>query len=125
MGAQTTDPVSTDRGSDGDAAWREVVRALRAAQHGNLDVRLPRAEGIQGEAADAFNALVAVQERRNRDIMRISRVVGREGRVMERLDEESYEGSWREGIRAVNGLIDDLGRPTGEIARVIVAIAEG
>src|SRR5204863_2719737 len=35
------------------------------------------------------------------------------------------EGSWREGIRAVNNLIDDLGRPTTEIARVIVAVAEG
>ena len=28
-------------------------------------------------------------------------------------------------MRAVNSLIDDLGRPTTEIARVIVAVAEG
>src|SRR5207302_2472308 len=40
-------------------------------------------------------------------------------------EEESFEGAWAEGVRAVNSLIDDLGRPTTEIARVIVAVAEG
>ena len=57
--------------------------------------------------------------------MRISRVVGRDGRLTERMDEESFDGSWADGIRAVNSLIDDLGRPTTEIARVIVAVADG
>ena len=45
--------------------------------------------------------------------------------MTERLDEEAYDGAWAEGVQAVNSLIDDLGRPTTEIARVIEAVAEG
>ncbi|MGH2856754.1 MAG: HAMP domain-containing protein, partial [Solirubrobacteraceae bacterium] len=34
-------------------------------------------------------------------------------------------GAWATGVDSLNGLIDDLVRPTTEIARVIVAVAEG
>ncbi|MEV4417231.1 HAMP domain-containing protein [Catellatospora sp. NPDC049609] len=102
-----------------------MAAALRAVRAGDFKVRLPRSSGVVGEVADAFNEVVMMQEQRNREFLRISRVVGREGRVTERLDEESYEGAWADGVRAVNSLIDDLGRPTAEIARVIVAVAEG
>src|SRR6266705_1736139 len=81
--------------------------------------------GLAGEVIDGFNEVVEIQHRHNRELLRISRVVGREGKMTERVDEESFEGAWAEGVRAVNGLIDDLGRPTTEIGRVIVAVAEG
>ncbi|PZF85389.1 HAMP domain-containing protein, partial [Micromonospora deserti] len=81
--------------------------------------------GRAGEVADAFNEVVSLQERHHVDLRRISRIVGRDGRLTERLDDEGLDGSWAEGQRAVNSLIDDLGRPTTEIARVIVAVAEG
>ncbi|HEY2763903.1 MAG TPA: HAMP domain-containing protein, partial [Pseudonocardiaceae bacterium] len=92
---------------------------------GHFGVRLARRSGLAGEVVDRFNEVVSLQERRNRDLLRISRVVGREGRMLERLDEEAFDGSWAEDAQAVNSLIDDLARPTGEIARVIVAVAEG
>src|SRR6185437_10534393 len=63
--------------------------------------------------------------RHTRDLMRISRIVGREGRMTERLDGEGFDGDWADRIHSVNSLIDDLGRPTTEISRVIVAVAEG
>jgi signal transduction histidine kinase/HAMP domain-containing protein/ActR/RegA family two-component response regulator len=103
----------------------ELAEALRKVERGDFTVRLRRRAGFAGEVADAFNAVVAVQARRNLDLVRIRRVVGREGRLTERIDEELFEGAWAEGVRAVNALIDDLGRPTTEIARVIVAVAEG
>ena len=78
-----------------------------------------------GRSSTSSTQLVAVQDRRNRDLLRISRVVGREGRMLERLNEESYDGDWAEGIRAVNALIDDLGQSAAETARVIEAVAEG
>ncbi|WP_308167577.1 HAMP domain-containing protein [Catellatospora tritici] len=108
-----------------EAQWHEVAAALHAMRTGDFKVRLPRRAGVVGEVADAFNEVIALQEQRNRELLRISRVVGREGRVTERMDEEAYDGAWAEGIKAVNNLIDDLGRPTAEIARVIVAVAEG
>src|SRR5205807_866935 len=38
---------------------------------------------------------------------------------------DGVDGGWRNTIGSVNGLIDDLMRPTTEVARVIVAVAEG
>src|SRR5689334_16376383 len=108
-----------------DTLLIELADALRRVRQGDFRVRLPRQTGLAGEVADCFNDVVELQARRNRELLRISRVVGREGRMTERMDEEHFEGDWAEGVRAVNALIDDLGRPTTEIARVIVAVAEG
>src|SRR6476619_3545793 len=106
-----------------DAVAAGLAQALRAVRLGRFDARPPRE--LSREVVDEFNALVALQERRNRDLLRISRVVGREGRMLERLNEESYDGAWAEGIHAVNALIDDLGQSAAETARVIEAVAEG
>src|SRR5689334_7985533 len=104
----------------------DLVAAMAAVRQGSFDVRLARrGGGIAGQVVDGFNALLDLQERRNRDLLRISRVVGREGRMLERMDEDQFDGSWASGAAAVNSLIDDLARPTSEIARVIAAVAEG
>ncbi|WP_230462519.1 HAMP domain-containing protein, partial [Micromonospora sp. CP22] len=111
--------------ADHEAVLTELAEALRRVRGGDLKVRLPRRSGVAGEVADAFNDVVSLQERQHLDLRRISRVVGRDGRLTERLDEEGLDGAWAESQRAVNSLIDDLGRPTTEIARVIVAVADG
>ncbi|WP_460793034.1 HAMP domain-containing protein [Micromonospora sonneratiae] len=103
----------------------ELAEALRRVRRGDLKVRLPRRSGAAGEVADAFNEVVSLQERQHLDLRRISRIVGRDGRLDERLDEEGLDGSWVEAQQAINSLIDDLGRPTTEIGRVIVAVADG
>jgi signal transduction histidine kinase/HAMP domain-containing protein/ActR/RegA family two-component response regulator len=108
-----------------DALLSELAAALQQIRQGRLDVRMPRRPGQAGDVVDQFNELVATAERHNRDLLRISRVVGREGRMTARLDEESYDGAWSAGARAVNTVIDDLEAPTAEIARVIEAVAEG
>src|SRR4051812_37531267 len=109
----------------GEVLAAELAQALRAVRLGRFDVRMAARDGAAGAVVDEFNALVALQERRNRDLLRISRVVGREGRMLERLNEESYDGAWAEGIHAVNALIDDLGQSAAETARVIEAVAKG
>ncbi len=110
---------------DDSALLGELADALRRVSRGDLKVRLPRRSGTAGEVAEAFNEVVSLQERQTLDVRRISRIVGRDGRLTERLDEEGLEGAWADTARSVNSLIDDLGRPTTEISRVIVAVAEG
>src|SRR5919107_1397411 len=110
---------------DDSALLGELADALRRVRRGDLKVRLPRRSGTAGEVAEAFNEVVSLQERQTLDVRRISRIVGRDGRLTERLDEEGLEGAWADSVRSVNSLIDDLGRPTTEISRVIVAVAEG
>jgi signal transduction histidine kinase/HAMP domain-containing protein/ActR/RegA family two-component response regulator len=114
-----------DEPGDVDGLLTELVAAMASVRQGSFDMRLARRSGLAGQVVDGFNALVEMQERRNRDLLRISRVVGREGRMLERMDEDQFDGAWRSGAAAVNSLIDDLARPTSEIARVIAAVAEG
>ncbi|GAB1512647.1 HAMP domain-containing protein [Actinophytocola sp. KF-1] len=118
-------PDVTAPGADLDGLLTELVAATTAVRKGQFDVRLTRRSGLAGQVVDGFNAVVELQERRNRDLLRISRVVGREGRMLERMDSDQLDGSWASGAVAVNSLIDDLARPTSEIARVIAAVAEG
>src|SRR5206468_8645379 len=59
------------------------------------------------------------------ELVRISRIIGREGRMTERARTDGLDGSWTSALESVNRLIDDLVRPTTEVARVIVAVAEG
>src|SRR5205814_2690135 len=51
--------------------------------------------------------------------------IGREGRLTERMTVGTARGAWSTSVDSVNSLIDDLVRPTTEVARVLVAVAEG
>ncbi len=103
----------------------ELVEALGDLSSGDFSVRLARHDGLAGQVTDRFNELAALQERRHREFERVSRVVGREGRMTERVDEVGLDGAWAEGAQSVNSLIDELVRPTTEVARVIAAVAQG
>src|SRR5205085_2697681 len=59
------------------------------------------------------------------ELERIVNVVGKEGRITERASLNNVSDSWADGIGCVNVLIEDLVRPTSEMARVIGAVAKG
>ncbi len=103
----------------------EMLRALTAVVAGDFSVRLEPREGLAGQVTERINQVAALNERRTKELIRASRVIGREGRMTERLAEVGAEGDWSTGAAAVNSLIDDLVRPTTEVARVIAAVAEG
>ena len=60
-----------------------------------------------------------------KELVRIARVIGREGRMTERASLPGATGGWEASIDSVNSLIDDLVRPTTEVGRVMDAVAEG
>jgi methyl-accepting chemotaxis protein len=100
--------------------------ALLAAGAGDFSVRLPgRRKGVAGEVERAFNALVERNGQLTAELARMGRVIGRDGRMTERASLKQAQGQWADALGAVNGLVDDLVRPTTEVARVIVAVAEG
>jgi HAMP domain-containing protein/CheY-like chemotaxis protein/GAF domain-containing protein len=113
-------------GADGltEAQLKKLVDALEAAAAGDFSVRL-RADGPMEDVAAAFNQLVDRNQQVTRELVRVSKVVGREGRITERADVAGAPGSWAEKVGAVNELIDTLARPTIEVARVIDAVADG
>src|SRR5213595_3853599 len=78
-----------------------------------------------GDVAKAFNGLAERREGLTNELSRVSRVIGREGRMTERAQLKSVKGTWAESISSVNSMIDDLVRPTIEVSRVLDAVAEG
>ncbi|HEX3827519.1 MAG TPA: HAMP domain-containing protein [Sporichthyaceae bacterium] len=103
----------------------DLLHILDSLCSGRFSVRLEPRDGPLASVVDRVNHLAALNERRTRELVRASRVIGREGRMTERLDEVAADGDWGVGAEAVNSLIDDLVRPTTEVARVIAAVAEG
>src|SRR5215217_7428453 len=105
---------------DHEEVLRRLEAALRAAADGDFAHRLPaRRKGVMGDVEAAYNDLV------ERNAQLTAELVGREGRMNERARTAGANGGWETALSSVNGLVDDLVRPTTEVARVIVAVAEG
>ena len=108
-----------------DPAMQEVLAALEAMRAGDFSARLStRKAGVAGDIARAFNAVAGRNAKLHGELTRVARVVGREGRMSERVN-VAAPGAWAEGTAAVNNLIDDLVRPTTEVARVLESVARG
>src|SRR5205807_150378 len=75
--------------------------------------------------SDTLNEIIEMQERTNNEIERISKVVGKEGKLNQRAQIPNASGSWNVVADSVNSLIGDLVQPTNEISRVIGAVAKG
>jgi signal transduction histidine kinase/HAMP domain-containing protein/CheY-like chemotaxis protein len=127
--ARTATAARSSNGSQtttGDAPMERLREALRAAAAGDFSHRLPaRRQGVAGEVEAAYNELVERNARLSAELERMARVIGREGRMTERAQLGDAQGEWARALDAVNGLVDDLARPTTEVARVLVAVAEG
>ena len=105
---------------------QELLDALRSARDGESGVRLSaRKSGIMSDVAKAFNSLAERREGLTDELSRVSRVIGREGRMNERAHLKGAKGSWAQSVDSVNSMIDDLVRPTIEVSRVLGAVAEG
>jgi HAMP domain-containing protein/signal transduction histidine kinase/CheY-like chemotaxis protein len=103
-----------------------LLTALSALKKGDFTVRLPlHWIGVAGKVADCFNEVVELNQRMARELDRLSRVVGKEGRITQRAALGNLSGSWADSINSVNDLISDLVYPTSETARVIGAVAQG
>src|SRR5207253_8550264 len=60
----------------------QLLSAMIAFRGGDFSVRLPaNLTGLPGELADTFNDIVEVSERRARETSRVSRAVGKEGKL--------------------------------------------
>src|SRR5438874_5697731 len=103
-----------------------LLNALNGLKKGDFSVRLPvEWTGVAGKVADTFNDVIDQNERMGSELERLSRVVGKEGKLSQRASLGDVSGSWHEAITSVNALIDDLVHPTSESARVIGAVAQG
>jgi HAMP domain-containing protein/CheY-like chemotaxis protein len=105
---------------------RELLGALRAFKRGELNVRLPdQLTGIDGQICEAFNDVAQLAETLSNEVVELRQTVGVEGRTHKRLNRSAARGGWAVYVSGVNGLLDDVTAHTGDVARVLTAVAKG
>ncbi|MFJ4471535.1 HAMP domain-containing protein [Streptomyces sp. NPDC089424] len=108
------------------AALNRLKAALVSMRDGNFRKRLTvSGDGVMAEIAAIFNEVADRNLHLTGELSRVRRVVGREGKLTERLETGACEGSWAAAIDASNALVDDLVWPVSEVSRVLFAVAEG
>src|SRR5918911_1933257 len=112
--------------STDDLFSKQLLTAMLAFRDGDFGVRLPSdITGVNGKIADAFNEIVSVSDRRAQETRRVSRAVGKEGKLKQRMTVPGVVGGWADEVAAINMLIDDLAWPTTEVTRAVGAVAKG
>ena len=120
----TTHPTNDEIHSadSADTRSRVILNAMVAFRDGNFSVRMPSDwSGIDGRIAEAFNQTIDHEDRMFREVNRLSITVGKEGRLKQRMSLAGAVGDWAVKGQAINALIDDLVRPTADVARTIGA----
>jgi HAMP domain-containing protein/signal transduction histidine kinase len=108
------------------ASLDRLLTALVSMRDGNFRKRLTvSGDGVMSEIAAVFNEVADRNMHLTGELSRVRRMVGREGKLTERLETGACEGSWASAIDASNALVDDLVRPVSEVGRVLSAVAEG
>ncbi|MFF5159273.1 HAMP domain-containing protein [Streptomyces sp. NPDC000348] len=108
------------------ASLNRLMTALVAMRDGNFRKRLTvSGDGVMAEIAAVFNEVADRNLHLTGELARVRRMVGREGKLAERLETGASEGSWATAIAHSNALVDDLVRPVSEVSRVLSAVAEG
>jgi signal transduction histidine kinase/HAMP domain-containing protein len=118
--------------SDSPLALADAVDAtlllgvLAQVKAGDFSARMPLDwTGVAGKVADGFNDVIIANEALGAELARVSRVVGKQGELSQRVALGGSAQSWSGSVESVNSLIDALVRPTSEMQRVIGAVADG
>jgi signal transduction histidine kinase/CheY-like chemotaxis protein/HAMP domain-containing protein len=103
-----------------------LLNVLAQVKRGDFTARMPLYwTGVAGKVADCLNEVIISNQSLEEELARVSQVVGKEGKLSQRLVLGGWSQSWSGSAGSVNSLIDDLVRPTLEMQRVIGAVAGG
>ncbi len=103
-----------------------LLSVLAQVKGGDFTARMPLEwTGLAGKVADGFNDVIIANQALGAELARVSQVVGKEGKLSQRVVLGGLTQRWAGSIESVNSLIDDLVRPTIEMQRVIGAVADG
>jgi signal transduction histidine kinase/HAMP domain-containing protein/ActR/RegA family two-component response regulator len=103
-----------------------LLQVLNDVRSGDLTARMPVSwTGVPGKIADELNEIIAASEQLGTELGRVGRVVGKEGKLSQRVSLKGNNQVFGACVESVNGLIEDLVRPSSEMQRVIGAVASG
>jgi HAMP domain-containing protein/signal transduction histidine kinase/DNA-binding response OmpR family regulator len=105
---------------------RQLLKVLMEVKNGNFAVRMPIDEvGLNGKICDTLNDIIVLNERMMFEFTKAGNIIGKQGKLTQRIEVPNAKGSWGTGVDSLNTLISDLVHPTIEIAHVISSVAKG
>jgi signal transduction histidine kinase/CheY-like chemotaxis protein/HAMP domain-containing protein len=103
-----------------------LLGVLARVKEGDFTTRMPLDwTGAAGKVADGMNEAIMANQSLESELERVTRVVGKQGQLSHRISLGGVPKSWSRSVDSVNGLIEELVRPTNEMQRVIGAVADG
>ena len=119
-------PRVTEEEDSAESRLQTLLVAVLAFRDGDFSVRLPADwPAMEGRIAEAFNQALGYEDSIAREVARLSVSVGKDGRLAQRMTVPGAIGGWAVEVNSINTLLDDLVRPTTEVARTIGAVAKG
>src|SRR5688500_14820593 len=86
-----------------------LFKVLSSVRRGDFGARMPGDHtGMAGKIYDVLNEIIELNERTVKELMRVSNVVGKEGRLNQRASVTGAVGDWSVYTDAVNSLVTDL-----------------
>ncbi|MDB5048094.1 MAG: DNA-binding response regulator, OmpR family, containings and winged-helix [Fibrobacteres bacterium] len=105
---------------------KKLLQILEAFKQGDFNAKMDEDfGGLDGKICSVLNDVIDMNRRLVRELEKVNRVVGKEGKISQRIAMGPVEGAWSEAQDSINGLIDDLVWPTTEMSRVIGAVSSG
>src|SRR5688572_7650497 len=103
-----------------------LLKVLSEIKNGNFMVRMPiDRDGIDGKICDTLNEIIDLNSQMMLEFTKAGTIIGKQGKLTQRLEVPNARGSWQTGVVSLNDLISDLVHPTIEIAQVISSVAKG
>jgi signal transduction histidine kinase/HAMP domain-containing protein/ActR/RegA family two-component response regulator len=103
-----------------------LLQVLSDVRSGDLTARMPVFwTGAPGKVADGLNEIISASQQLGTELERVSRVVGKEGKLSQRVSLKGSDLVFGACVESVNSMIEDLVRPSNEMQRVIGAVASG
>src|SRR5438552_16317210 len=117
-------PATRNGSSVGDgSSTREknvLLKTLVAFKRGNFATRMPVDEiGVPGKIADTLNEILELNQKMVSEFARISKAVGKDGKITQRASIGPVTGGWADCVVSVNRLIGHLVEPCTEVGPVI------
>jgi HAMP domain-containing protein/signal transduction histidine kinase/CheY-like chemotaxis protein len=105
---------------------RSLMKVLTEVKNGNFSVRMSNEhDGINGRISETLNEIIELNEKMMLEFTKAGKIIGKQGKLTERIPLPKGRGSWHSGVDSLNTLISDLVHPTIEIAHVIGSVAKG
>src|SRR5262245_58805246 len=108
LGTRMDVPLSNESLTE-RAQLRMLLQTVKAVRRGDFSVRATYGqEGLVSEIAEVVNDIIELNENMSTELVRVSKIVGQEGKMTERASMGTVKGAWATGIESVNALIGDL-----------------